>query len=77
ITSEPKMVDAQHKNEGGDENIPLFTSEKGMIRQNQNIQQMEAPLRELFERQTREAEIAFEAMKRAEAMAARQQALLD
>ncbi|MED6207715.1 hypothetical protein PIB30_038272 [Stylosanthes scabra] len=36
---------------------------------------MEAALKELFERQTREAEIASEAMKRAEAMVARQQAL--
>ncbi|MED6195208.1 hypothetical protein PIB30_035818 [Stylosanthes scabra] len=72
------MVDIQHDNEGGDENrIPLFTPEKGMIPQNKNIQQMEAALKELFERQTREAEIAFEAMKRAEAMATRQQALLE
>ncbi|MED6161931.1 hypothetical protein PIB30_065499 [Stylosanthes scabra] len=38
---------------------------------------METALRELLERQTREAEIATEAMKRAEAMAARQQALLE
>ncbi|MED6205427.1 hypothetical protein PIB30_017460 [Stylosanthes scabra] len=38
---------------------------------------MEAALKELFEKQTREAEIASEAMKRAEAMAARQQALLE
>ncbi|MED6181101.1 hypothetical protein PIB30_016439 [Stylosanthes scabra] len=34
-------------------------------------------MRELLKRQTREAEIASEAMKRAEAMAARQQALLE
>ncbi|MED6138433.1 hypothetical protein PIB30_074182 [Stylosanthes scabra] len=70
-----KIVDIQHDNEDDDE--PLFTSEKGMIPQNQNIQQMEAALKELFERQTQEAEIASEAMKRAEAMAARQQALLE
>ncbi|MED6120919.1 hypothetical protein PIB30_025403 [Stylosanthes scabra] len=38
---------------------------------------MEAALKELFERQTREAEIASEAMKRAEAMAARQMVLLN
>ncbi|MED6171929.1 hypothetical protein PIB30_045471 [Stylosanthes scabra] len=38
---------------------------------------MEDSLRELLERQTREAEIASEAMKRAKAMAARQQALLE
>ncbi|MED6179569.1 hypothetical protein PIB30_001861 [Stylosanthes scabra] len=38
---------------------------------------METALRELLERQTREVEIATEAMKRAEAMAAKQQALLE
>ncbi|MED6124226.1 hypothetical protein PIB30_057071 [Stylosanthes scabra] len=38
---------------------------------------METALRELLERQTREAEITTEAMRRAEAMAAKQQALLE
>ncbi|MED6160816.1 hypothetical protein PIB30_054859 [Stylosanthes scabra] len=77
-TSEPKMVDTQHNNEHVDENdIPLFTPEKGMIPPNQKIQQMEAALKKLFERQTREAAIASEAMERAEAIAARQQALLE
>ncbi|MED6119936.1 hypothetical protein PIB30_016315 [Stylosanthes scabra] len=71
------MVDAQLNNEGADESISQFTPEKGIIPPNQNIQQMETALRELLERQTREAEIATEAMKRAEAMAAKQQALLE
>ncbi|MED6203985.1 hypothetical protein PIB30_004572 [Stylosanthes scabra] len=71
------MVDAQLNNEGGDENIPLFTLEMGMIPQNQNIQQMEVALKELFERHTREEKITSEAMKRTEAMAARQHALFE
>ncbi|MED6180484.1 hypothetical protein PIB30_010699 [Stylosanthes scabra] len=71
------MVDAQLNNEGADDSIPQFTPEKGVIPKNQSIQQMETALRELLERQTREAEIATEAMKRAEAMAAKQQALLE
>ncbi|MED6221444.1 hypothetical protein PIB30_054718 [Stylosanthes scabra] len=71
------MVDAQLNNEGADESIPQFTPEKGIIPPNPNIQQMETALRELLERQTRKAEIASEAMKRAETMAARQQALLE
>ncbi|MED6181663.1 hypothetical protein PIB30_021255 [Stylosanthes scabra] len=71
------MVDAQLNNEGADDSIPQFTQEKGVIPPNQSIQQMETALRELLERQTREAEIATEAMKRAEAMATKQQALLE
>ncbi|MED6168233.1 hypothetical protein PIB30_010014 [Stylosanthes scabra] len=71
------LFDAQLNNEGADDNIPQFTPEKGVIPPNQSIQQMETALRELLERQTREAEIATEAMKRAEAMAAEQQALLE
>ncbi|MED6200576.1 hypothetical protein PIB30_086564 [Stylosanthes scabra] len=71
------MVDAQLNNEGADENIPQFTLEKGIIPPNQHIQQLETALRERLERQTCEAEIASEAIKRAEAMAARQQALLE
>ncbi|MED6148060.1 hypothetical protein PIB30_049582 [Stylosanthes scabra] len=63
--------------ESGDESIPQFTPEKGIIPPNQNIQQMETALRELLERQTREVEIASEAMKRAKAIVARQQALLE
>ncbi|MED6137168.1 hypothetical protein PIB30_062534 [Stylosanthes scabra] len=72
-----KMVDIQLNNEGADDSIPLFTPEKGMTSPNENIQQMQTALRELLERQTREAEIATEAMKRMEATAARQQALLE
>ncbi|MED6217863.1 hypothetical protein PIB30_021504 [Stylosanthes scabra] len=71
------MVDIQLNNEGADDSIPQFTPEKGVTPHNQSIQQMKTALRELLERQTREAEIATEAMKRAEAMAARQQALLE
>ncbi|MED6196367.1 hypothetical protein PIB30_046776 [Stylosanthes scabra] len=45
-----------------DPNIPL----KEMNPSIQNFQQLETPLRELLERQTREAEIASDAMKRAD-----------
>ncbi|MED6174903.1 hypothetical protein PIB30_073336 [Stylosanthes scabra] len=44
---------------------------------NQTIQQLETALRELLERQTREAAIASEAVKRAEELAKRQQVVLD
>ncbi|MED6152206.1 hypothetical protein PIB30_089660 [Stylosanthes scabra] len=71
------MVNTQLNNKNADESIPQFAPEKGVIPSNENIQQMETALRELLERQTRDAEIAAEAMKRAEAMAARQQASLD
>ncbi|MED6154878.1 hypothetical protein PIB30_000380 [Stylosanthes scabra] len=71
------MVDIQLNNEGADDSVPQVTPEKGITPNNQSIQQMETALRELLERQTREAEIATEAMKRAEAMAAKQQALLE
>ncbi|MED6219596.1 hypothetical protein PIB30_037214 [Stylosanthes scabra] len=71
------MVDAQLNNEGADDNIPQFTLEKGIIPSNQSIQQIKTALRELLKRQTREAEIATEAMKRAEAMATNQQTLLE
>ncbi|MED6174922.1 hypothetical protein PIB30_073440 [Stylosanthes scabra] len=46
-------------------------------RLNQSIQEMEAAVRELLERQTREAAIASEGIKRAEAIVARQQTLLE
>ncbi|MED6205590.1 hypothetical protein PIB30_018945 [Stylosanthes scabra] len=71
------MVDTQLNNDVMDESILQPTPEKGVIPSDQNIQQMEIALKELLERQTRDAEIAAEAMKRAEAMAARQQALLE
>ncbi|MED6144776.1 hypothetical protein PIB30_018624 [Stylosanthes scabra] len=71
------MVDTQPNNDVVDESIPQPTSEKGIIPSDQNIQQMEIALRELLERQTRDLKIAAEAMKRAEAMAAKQQALLE
>ncbi|MED6137663.1 hypothetical protein PIB30_067040 [Stylosanthes scabra] len=58
-------------NEGADDIIPQFTPEKGIIPLNQSIQQMETTMRELLERQTREAKITTEAMKWAEAMAAK------
>ncbi|MED6163909.1 hypothetical protein PIB30_084669 [Stylosanthes scabra] len=70
------MVNTQlNNNDTVSENIPQPTPEKGVIPSYQNIQQLEAALRELLERQTRDAEVAAEAMKRAEAMAAKQQAL--
>ncbi|MED6148807.1 hypothetical protein PIB30_056434 [Stylosanthes scabra] len=47
-----------------------------MIPKNQTIQELEAALKDLLERQTREAAIPTEAMKRAEAMASKKQALL-
>ncbi|MED6192383.1 hypothetical protein PIB30_009461, partial [Stylosanthes scabra] len=45
-----------------DPNTPLKEMNPSM----QNVQQLETPLRELLERQTREAEIASDAMKRAD-----------
>ncbi|MED6205544.1 hypothetical protein PIB30_018531, partial [Stylosanthes scabra] len=71
------LVNTQLNNNVVDENIPQPTPEKGIIPSDQNIQQLEAALRELLERQTRDAEVAAEAMKRVEAMAAKQQALLE
>ncbi|MED6119784.1 hypothetical protein PIB30_014832 [Stylosanthes scabra] len=71
------MVDTQLNDNVANENIPQPTPEKGIIPSGQNVQQLEAALRELLERQTRDAEVAAEAMKRAEAMAAKQQALLE
>ncbi|MED6166182.1 hypothetical protein PIB30_106620, partial [Stylosanthes scabra] len=65
-------------NEGGGENShPQPTSEKGVDQGNQTIYQLEAALRELLERQTREAAIATEAVRRAEEFAKKQQAILD
>ncbi|MED6175227.1 hypothetical protein PIB30_076445 [Stylosanthes scabra] len=65
-------------NEGGGKNSqPLPTLEKGIDQGNQTIQQLEAALRELLERQTREAAIATEAVRRAEELAKKQQAILD
>ncbi|MED6155919.1 hypothetical protein PIB30_009982 [Stylosanthes scabra] len=70
-------MNTQLNNDVVEENIPQPTPEKGIIPSDQNIQQLEGVLRELLERQTRDAEIAAEAMKRAEAMVAKQQALLE
>ncbi|MED6170013.1 hypothetical protein PIB30_026605 [Stylosanthes scabra] len=58
-------------------NQPLLYKQGAAPPQGQNIQQLEAALRELLERQTRDAEVAAEAMKRVEAMAAKQQAFLE
>ncbi|MED6128553.1 hypothetical protein PIB30_099029, partial [Stylosanthes scabra] len=49
----------------------------GIDQGNQTIQQLEAALRELLERQTREAAIATEVVKRQEELAKKQQAILD
>ncbi|MED6128122.1 hypothetical protein PIB30_094629, partial [Stylosanthes scabra] len=51
--------------------------EKEVDQRNQTIQQLETTLRELLERQTREAAIASEVVKRTEELAKKQQALLD
>ncbi|MED6111240.1 hypothetical protein PIB30_050793 [Stylosanthes scabra] len=51
--------------------------EKEVDQRNHTIQQLEAALRELLERQTREAALASEAVKRAEELAKKQQAILD
>ncbi|MED6106737.1 hypothetical protein PIB30_007398 [Stylosanthes scabra] len=71
------MVDTQLNDNVANENIPQLTPEKGIIPSGQNVQQLEAALRELLERQTRDAEVAAEAMKMVEAMSAKQQALLE
>ncbi|MED6125133.1 hypothetical protein PIB30_065835 [Stylosanthes scabra] len=71
------MVEISHNNEGGDDNSEIqITPEKSVISKNQTIQELEKALRDLLERQTREAAIAIKAMKRAEEMAIRQQAVL-
>ncbi|MED6113805.1 hypothetical protein PIB30_074252 [Stylosanthes scabra] len=65
-------------NEGAaDSNNPQSTPEKEVDHKNQTIQQLEAALRELLERQTREATIASEVVKRAEELVKKQQAILD
>ncbi|MED6127150.1 hypothetical protein PIB30_085353 [Stylosanthes scabra] len=63
--------------EVGESSHPQPTPEKEVDQRNQTIQQLEAALRELLERQTREAAIASEAVKRAEELANKQQAILD
>ncbi|MED6201407.1 hypothetical protein PIB30_094705 [Stylosanthes scabra] len=60
-----------------DSSNPQPTLEKEVDQRNHTIQQLEAALRELLERQTREAALASEAVKRAEELAKRQQAILD
>ncbi|MED6225553.1 hypothetical protein PIB30_094698 [Stylosanthes scabra] len=65
-------------NEGGGKNShPQLTPEKEVDQRNQTIRQLETTLRELLERQTREAAIASEAMKRVEELTKKQQAVLD
>ncbi|MED6164430.1 hypothetical protein PIB30_089999 [Stylosanthes scabra] len=71
------MVNTQINDDLVNENIPQSTPEKGVVPSDQNIQQLEAALKELLEKQTRDAEVVAEAMRRAEAMAARQQVLLE
>ncbi|MED6212071.1 hypothetical protein PIB30_079716 [Stylosanthes scabra] len=60
-----------------DSSNPQPTPEKEVDKRNHIIQQLEAALRELLERQTREAALASEVVKRAEELAKRQQAILD
>ncbi|MED6175208.1 hypothetical protein PIB30_076262, partial [Stylosanthes scabra] len=63
--------------EGDNSSNPLPSSEKEIDQRNNTIQQLEAALRELLERQTRETALASEAVKRAEELAQKQQAILD
>ncbi|MED6223281.1 hypothetical protein PIB30_072504 [Stylosanthes scabra] len=55
--------------EGTAESNPLPTLEKEVDQRNNTIHQLETALRELLERQTREAALASEAVKRAEELA--------
>ncbi|MED6128347.1 hypothetical protein PIB30_096830 [Stylosanthes scabra] len=55
----------------------MANDEKEIDQRNNTIQQLEAALRELLERQTREVELASEAVRRAEELARKQQAILD
>ncbi|MED6150269.1 hypothetical protein PIB30_070814 [Stylosanthes scabra] len=72
------MEEISINNEGVCENShPQPTPKKGVDQGNQTIQQLEAALRELLERQTREVAIAIEAVRRAEELAKKQQAILD
>ncbi|MED6224231.1 hypothetical protein PIB30_081956 [Stylosanthes scabra] len=64
-------------NDGDNTGNPLSTPEKEIDQRNNTIQQLEAALRELLERQTREAALASEAVRRAEELARKQQAILD
>ncbi|MED6172812.1 hypothetical protein PIB30_053405 [Stylosanthes scabra] len=66
-----------HNEGAADSSNPQPTPEKKIDQRNQTIQQLEAALRELLERQTREAALASEAVKRAEELAKKQQAILD
>ncbi|MED6195071.1 hypothetical protein PIB30_034615, partial [Stylosanthes scabra] len=59
--------------EGDNSSNPLPTPEKEIDQRNNTIQQLEAALRELLERQTREAALASEAVKIAEELAQKQQ----
>ncbi|MED6111392.1 hypothetical protein PIB30_051968, partial [Stylosanthes scabra] len=63
--------------EGTAESNPLPTPEKEVDQRNNTVHQLEAALRELLERQTRETTLASEAVKRAEELARRQQAILE
>ncbi|MED6111673.1 hypothetical protein PIB30_054489 [Stylosanthes scabra] len=72
------MEEIPINNEGaGKSSHPLPTPEKEIDQRNQTIQQLEAALRELLERKTREAAIAMKAVKRPEELAKKQQAILD
>ncbi|MED6181960.1 hypothetical protein PIB30_024289 [Stylosanthes scabra] len=73
-----KMVEISHNNKGGDDNSEIqITLEKGVISKDQLIQESEKALRDLLERQTREAAVEIEAIKRAEEMANRHRAILE
>ncbi|MED6140761.1 hypothetical protein PIB30_096549 [Stylosanthes scabra] len=68
--TKPKMDEIPTHNEGtGETSNPQPTPEKEIDQRNQTIQQLEAALKELLEKQTQEAAIATEAVKRAEELA--------
>ncbi|MED6186436.1 hypothetical protein PIB30_066709 [Stylosanthes scabra] len=72
------MEEIPINNEGASESShPQLTPKKEIDQRDQTIQQLEAALRELLEKQTREAAIATEAVKREEALARKQHAILD
>ncbi|MED6226356.1 hypothetical protein PIB30_102896 [Stylosanthes scabra] len=73
IVSEIWAEEIPINNEGaGESSNPQPTPEKEIDQRDQTIRQLETALRELLERQTREAAIATEAMKRAEELARKQ-----
>ncbi|MED6121593.1 hypothetical protein PIB30_031698 [Stylosanthes scabra] len=73
------MAEISHKQQKEATKIVRSRSprKKGVISKDQTIQESKKALRDLLERQTREATIAIEAIKRAEEMTNRQRAILE